>query len=93
MKEKILLVLHIRSLEDSALAKMMWREQLENNWSGPVMEAIELFKKIGVEYVDITVLDKAKNTKLVEEACRAKDEAEKVGKRTVKVAGLSLSGW
>ena len=44
-KEKILLILRIRSLEDSALAKMMWKEQLDNNWPGPVIERKDLCEK------------------------------------------------
>ena len=38
MKEKLLLVFHIRNLEDTALAKPIYTQQLKFNWEGPVKE-------------------------------------------------------
>ena len=37
-KQKILLVHHIRSLDDTSLAKMMYIEQVRNKWPGLAME-------------------------------------------------------
>ena len=91
-KEKFLLVFHIRSLEDTALAKMMLREQLDNNWPGPVREAKVKCECIGVEDVNVTTLDKAKYTKIVEEACRAKDEVDMKREMTEKVEEKSSEG-
>ena len=54
----------------------MWREQLNNNWPGPVIEAKELCARIGVEDVNTTMTEKAKYIKIVEEACRARDETD-----------------
>ena len=65
-----------RNVEESALAKMMWREQLNDNWPGPVIEAKELCARIGVEDVNTTMTEKAKYIKIVEEACRERDETE-----------------
>ena len=58
---------------------------MDNNWPGPVMEAKEICESIGVEDVNITTLDKAKYAKIVEEACRAKDEADMKKEMTEKV--------
>ena len=91
-KEKVLLVLHIRSLEDSALAKMMWREQLDNNWPGLAKEAKEICKTIGVEDVNVTTINNAKYTKIVEEACRAKDETEMKKEMLEKVEKKNREG-
>ena len=75
-KENIFLILHIRNLEESALAKMMWRDQLNNNWPGLLIEAKERCAIIGVEDVNTTMTEKAKYVKIVREACRARDETE-----------------
>ena len=53
------------NLEDSALAKMMRREQLDNNWPVPAKEAKELCEIIGVEDVIVTQINKAKYAKIV----------------------------
>ena len=34
--------MHIRRFNDRALAKMIWREQVKNNWPGPTSEAADV---------------------------------------------------
>jgi hypothetical protein len=57
-RDKIMLVHHIRNLEEGALAKMIYQEQVRNNWPGLAKESEELCEELGVEDVNLTHLGK-----------------------------------
>ena len=74
--EKLLLVLHIRSLEEETLAKKVYNEQKQQNWPGLAKEAEEICKFLEIEDVNTTSLNKKEFKKLVKDACEKKDEDE-----------------
>ena len=70
-KQKILLVHHIRSLEDTALAKMMYLEQVRNNWPGLAKEIEDLCAKLNIENVNTTSKSKIVYAKEVKKGLQA----------------------
>ena len=72
--EKVSMVLHIRSLDDDALAKRVYEEQKTKNWPGLAKETAEICKNLNVEDCNETVLSKAEYRKMFIEACKLKDE-------------------
>ena len=73
-QQKILLVHHIRSLENTSLAKMMYVEQVENNWPGLAKETEELCEKLEVEDVNITSKTKTVYAKELKRACLKRED-------------------
>ena len=74
-REKIMLVLHLRCLEESSLASQMYREQKENNWPGLAAEVEEICKELGIESVNSAQgLDVKKYRQYVTEACHKLNE-------------------
>ena len=69
-KQKILLIHHIRRLEDTALANMMYKEQVRNNWPGLAKEAENLCEKLNIEDVNTTSKSKTVYTKELKNACK-----------------------
>ena len=49
-----MLILHIRNLEDGAIAKRIYEEQKEKNWPGLVTETDEICKELKIESVNTT---------------------------------------
>ena len=74
--EKLLLVLHIRSLDEDSFAKKVYEEQKINNWPGLAKESKEISEFLNVEDVNITNDSKKDYKKKVMLACALKDEAE-----------------
>ena len=85
-REKIMLIHHIRSLEEEALAKTMYDEQVRNLWPGLAKEAEKLCEQLELEDVNKTELTKKMFTKEVDDACksmenvRMKDETSEMQK-------------
>ena len=73
-QQKILLVHHIRSLDDTSLANMMYREQVKNNWPGLAKEAEQLCEKLQVEDVNMTSKPKTVYTAEVKKACKLMED-------------------
>ena len=72
--EKIKLVLHIKSLDESTLAKKMYNEQKENDWPGLAKETSKLCEKLNVEDVNKTIMDKKQYIETVKNALEEKDK-------------------
>ena len=75
-KEKCMLVHHIRGLETSTMARMMYEEQKKNSWPGLADEVSRICSKLNVEDGNLTSLSKGAYRKLVDGACRELDEKE-----------------
>ena len=73
-KEKLLLVLHLRTLEEDSLAGWAYKEQIKNGWPGLASEAKEICKTLKIEDVNQTVLGKKEFMKLVTLALQVKDK-------------------
>ena len=74
--EKLLLVLHIRSLDEDSLARKVYEEQKQNKWPGLAKETEEICKELSVENVNTTDDSKKEYKKKVTKASELKDEAE-----------------
>ena len=72
--EKIMLILHIRNLEETAIARKIYEEQKKNNWPGLVIETEEICKELKIESVNTTKQNKKQFRKVVTEACHKLNE-------------------
>ena len=84
-REKIMLMLHIRRLDESTLAHRMYREQRANAWPGLAQETQSICEQLEVESVHTTGLDVQAYRKLVTKACHRLNELrlrEKAGLTT-----------
>ena len=72
--EKLMLILHFRSLEDGALAHRIYREQRGEDWPGLVSEAEQICTELKVESVNLTRCNKKEYRKIVFEACHLQNE-------------------
>ena len=70
-----MLVHHIRSLEDTSLAKMMYIKQVMNNWPGLAKEAEQLCAKLKIEDVNTTSKPKIAYAKQLKNACRQMEDS------------------
>ena len=73
---KISLVFHIRIMNDEALAKKIYIQQLKYGWPGLVRESINMCEEFGIPDVTIVKATKKELKIMFREACRLKDEKE-----------------
>ena len=73
-KEKVMMVKHVRELEDDSLARQMYEEQVKNSWPGLAKEAEEICKELYVENVNETKKGKIEYHKELKDAVRMIDE-------------------
>ena len=76
IKEKLLLLFHIRNLEDTALAKQIYIQQLKFDWEGPVKEGRQMCLELGIPDVNSINATKQEFKVMVKEACRLMDEKD-----------------
>ena len=77
--EKLMLVRHIRSLEDTTIARQVYEEQKCHGWPGLVRETAPICSRLGIEDGNEVAMERwstKEYRKLVLEACRKHDEAE-----------------
>ena len=72
--EKVMLVLHIRSLDANTIARKIYEEQKLNKWPGLVEETTNICKELGIDDCNMTEQGKKDYRKTVIEACKRKDE-------------------
>ena len=72
-KEKLLFVIHLRSLDEDMLAGWMYKVQVENGWPGLAKEAKEICEKLKIEDVNQTKLSVKEYKKLMALALQVKD--------------------
>ena len=73
-KEKLMLILHIRSLEGTALANKIYNEQRKEGWPGLAKETKEICKGLNITDVNTTYLTKNEYKLLVDGAIKRKNE-------------------
>ena len=73
-KEKILMVMHLRSLSEDTLARQIYEEQFTNNWPGLALETRKICEELGLEDCNTVIQDKALYKKTIISACHAKNE-------------------
>ena len=72
--EKVAMVLHIRSLDEDSLARMIYEEQKRKNWPGLVSETRRLCEILNIEDCNETKLSTHDYRKMFIEACQRHDE-------------------
>ena len=75
-KSKCMLILHLKGLEDTSLAKMVYTEQIKNNWPGLVQEVRTICQNLDIEDASTTSMSKFCYRKVVDNACRIQDEVD-----------------
>ena len=75
-KAKCMLIHHIKGLEETTLASMIYNEQRRNSWPGLAAEVSSICAELGVEDANLTGLSKFSYKKIVEKACIEKDEQD-----------------
>ena len=73
-QDKLMMIHHIRNIEEGSLANLMYSEQVKNNWPGLSKEAEELSEELGIENANETSLPKKMYTKMVDKACKEKED-------------------
>ena len=72
--EKILIVLHIRSLDQETLASRVYRKQMEQNWPGLARETKQICEDLNIEDCNLTQLSKRDYKLILTKACHTKNE-------------------
>ena len=72
--EKLMLIHHIKNLNERCLARQVYDQQFKNNWPGLAPEASLICERLGVENVNHTDFTKNEFKRLVIKACRREDE-------------------
>ena len=73
-KEKILLVIHIRNLDENSIANQIYKEQKEKQFSGLALETKSICQSLNIEDCNATLLDKISYMKIVTNALHTKNE-------------------
>ena len=72
--EKIMLVMHIRSLEENTLANQIYEEQKKMHWPGLATETYNICLELNIEDCNSTMVTKSEYRKIVIQACHRKNE-------------------
>ena len=73
-REKLMLMLHIRRLDERTLANRIYKEQREKGWPGLAEETQVICEQLGIDSVHTTGLDVKGFRKVVTDACHAVNE-------------------
>ena len=74
MEYKVLLVLHLRYLDQESLAQRVYLEQLTMGWPGLALEVEEICLQLNIENVNTTKKNKYKYKQILSRACQVKNE-------------------
>ena len=73
-REKLMLALHIKRLNEDTLARKVYEEQKANKWPGLVEETQKICEILSIENVHTTKLSKKVYRKIITEACHKENE-------------------
>ena len=74
--EKIMMIIHIRSLEDDTLASSLYNEQVKMEWPGLAKETTQICEDLGIEDCNQTRTNKIDYKEIVMQACHRKNESK-----------------
>ena len=93
-REKIMMVIHLRSLDETTLARRTYEEQKKKNWPGLARETKTICEKLKIEDCNITQMNRNKYREYVTNACHALNEEQLREKATgVKCARIAEEGY
>ena len=67
---------HIRNMEDTALAKQIYNQQLKYGWPGLLKECVKYCEELGIPDVTKVKASEMEFKWMVKKACRLRDEEE-----------------
>ena len=73
-KEKLMMTVHIRNLDENTLASKIYKEQREKGWPGLAREGKEICQELEIEDVNETQMGKNDFKRLVSNAIKIKHE-------------------
>ena len=73
-REKLMMIIHIRDLDQDSLANRVYEEQKAKQWPGLAQETKIICEQLGIEDCNTTALAKADYRKIVTAACHRKNE-------------------
>ena len=73
-REKVMMILHIRSLDETSLARRIYEQQKENNWPGLARETKDICTSLNIEDCNITQIGRNKYREYVTQACHKLNE-------------------
>ena len=73
-KEKVLIILHIRSLDEDSLASRIYEKQKQEKWPGLSYETESICKQLNIEDCNTTRLSKTDYIAILNKACHSKNE-------------------
>ena len=93
-RQKILMVVHLRSLDEPTLARQVYEEQKKQNWPGLASETKTICDNLNIEDCNITQLGKLKYMEYVTQACHDLNEKRLREKATsLKCARISAEEY
>jgi hypothetical protein len=92
-KEKVMMALHLRDLEEQSLAKRIYEEQVSLDHPGLAKETVLICDELGIENTNITRLSKKDYRSLVSAACEGKDEERLRDKATGKSTRINNESY
>ena len=84
-KRKCMLIHHIKNMGEDTLARRIYLEQLEHGWPGLSKEVKLICEELGIEDVNFSSIEKNALRKVLDNACKVRDEKElklKMAKKT-----------
>jgi hypothetical protein len=73
-RQKILLVLHFRSMDQNSLANLIYEEQKRNQWPGLAAETSIICRSLNIEDCNTTFQDRSKYLEFIKVACNLENE-------------------
>ena len=73
-KEKLSQTLHLKELDENALASQIYHEQVEKGWPGLAKETKEICEELRIEDVNTTTMNKSEFKRLLKGAIETKNE-------------------
>ena len=73
-KEKLMMILHLKDLNDKSLASQIYREQVEKGWPGLAKETKEICEELHIEDVNKTQMNKSEFKRMIKGAIQTKHE-------------------
>jgi hypothetical protein len=94
-KEKLLMILAIRSLDEETLARRIYCEQKAREWPGLVKETQKICQELGIEDANTTSLHKSVYKKIIDKACQAEQQRRllKLAEGRVKCRNITTENF
>ena len=75
-KEKLMLINHVKQLDNKTLAKQIYDQQVENKWPGLAEETKEICERLNITDINLTPFDKYELKDVIKNAVKREDEVK-----------------